>query len=63
MLTTPCPNCHSDVIIEDGLSTNDLVSCINCGTELEIISLHPLAIKGLADDNEEMKDNTTSEEI
>jgi len=63
MQTTQCPNCHSDVIIEDGLSKNDLVNCINCGAELEITSLHPLAIKSLADSNEEINDNSSSEEI
>jgi lysine biosynthesis protein LysW len=45
MQTIQCPKCHSDVIIEDGLSRNDLVSCTNCGVELEITSLHPLLVK------------------
>lgn len=44
MQTTQCPICSSDVIIEDGSSEKDLVSCLNCGAELEIITLQPLQL-------------------
>lgn len=47
MQTSRCPICNSDVIIEDELSANDLVSCANCQTELEIITRHPLQLAGL----------------
>jgi len=44
MQTSQCPICSSDVIIEDGSSEKDLVSCLNCGAELEIVSLQPLQL-------------------
>ena len=53
MQTTQCPLCSSDVIIEEGSQEKDLVSCLNCGTELEIVTLHPLLLEPLADSNEE----------
>ena len=63
MQTTQCPSCHSDVIIDDGLSKNDLVNCINCGAELEIISLHPLAIREFADISEEPKADSSDDTV
>ena len=44
MQTTQCPVCFSDVIIEEDLSEKDLVNCLNCGAELEIITLQPLQL-------------------
>lgn len=52
MQTTLCPLCSSDVIIEEGSQELDLVSCLNCGTELEIVTLHPLLLEPLADSSE-----------
>lgn len=49
MQTTKCPVCQSDVVIEEGLSEKDLVSCLNCATELEISCLHPLRLVKLED--------------
>ena len=53
MQTTQCPVCSSDIIIEEGSSEKDLVSCLNCGAELEIVTLHPLSLELLEDPAEE----------
>ncbi|MDO8592215.1 MAG: lysine biosynthesis protein LysW [bacterium] len=53
MLTTQCPNCGSDVIVEEGSADQDLVSCLNCGAELEIASLAPLRLEPLDEEAEE----------
>lgn len=52
MQTTQCPICSSDIIIEEGAAEKDLVTCLNCGAELEIITLHPLLIEPLKDSAE-----------
>ena len=56
MQKTECPVCSSDIIIEDGSSEKDLVNCLNCGTELEIMTLHPLLLGSLAESAEEAAD-------
>jgi len=56
MRTNQCPICGSDVIIEEGSSEKDLVGCLNCGAELEIISLQPLQLEPLDEENEEIED-------
>lgn len=53
MQTTQCPICSSDIIIEDGSAEKDLATCLNCGTELEIVTLHPLLLEPLPDSTEE----------
>jgi len=55
MQTTQCPICSSDIIIEEEAAEKDLVSCLNCGAELEIITLHPLLLEPLQDSTEEDK--------
>jgi alpha-aminoadipate carrier protein LysW len=53
MQTAQCPICSSDVIIEEGSSEKDLVSCLNCGAELEIVSLQPLRLEPLEEETKE----------
>lgn len=55
MQTTQCPICSSDIIVEEESSEKDLVSCLNCGTEMEIVTLHPLLLEPM--------ENSTEEEI
>lgn len=50
MTTTPCPLCHSDVIVDDDTYENDLVTCANCGQDLEIVSLTPIELKALTEE-------------
>jgi lysine biosynthesis protein LysW len=56
MTTASCPVCNSDVIIGDEAYEHDLVTCSNCGTDLEIQSLSPLNLVALGDE-EEIKEN------
>ncbi len=50
MTTSPCPLCHSDVIVDDEAYEHDLVTCANCGRDLEISSLTPLTLSALEDE-------------
>lgn len=52
MNTATCPVCHSDVIIEDEVYVNDLVTCANCGSDLEIISLAPIELSALKEEEQ-----------
>ncbi len=41
---TACPECDADVTIPADAMLNELVSCPDCGAELEIIGLNPVAL-------------------
>ncbi|MBU0999539.1 hypothetical protein KKG24_04550 [Patescibacteria group bacterium] len=58
MQTARCLVCNSDIIIEDEMYEGDLVSCSICSRDLEIISLHPvrLAVINDEDKNSGVKD-------
>lgn len=45
-----CPICHSDVMVNDEIYENDLVTCNNCGRDLEVVSLHPLVFRKIDDE-------------
>jgi alpha-aminoadipate carrier protein LysW len=45
MTTAICPECDANVSIPGDAMENELISCADCGAELEIISLNPVALE------------------
>lgn len=43
--TATCPICEAEVAIPANAMLNELLSCPDCGTELEIVSLQPLLLE------------------
>ena len=43
--TTPCPICEGDVPIPGDAMLNELISCPECGAELEILNLNPIVLE------------------
>lgn len=41
----PCPECDAEVDIPGDAMENELLSCAECGIELEIMSLDPLVLE------------------
>ncbi len=44
-MTGECPECGANVAIPADAMENELISCPDCGVELEIISLDPLELE------------------
>jgi alpha-aminoadipate carrier protein LysW len=42
--TFECPECAADVPLMDDVMQNEIITCPECGIELEIISLDPLEV-------------------
>ena len=42
---TVCPVCDSPLVIPADVMENELIACIDCGSELEIICLDPLQLE------------------
>ena len=42
---TVCPECDAALEIPADVMENELIACIDCGTELEIIALDPLQLE------------------
>ena len=44
MPTTTCPECSEEVYIDADSEQGDVVSCDECGTDLEIVGLDPIEV-------------------
>jgi alpha-aminoadipate carrier protein LysW len=56
--TGTCPECEADVHVDTDADKSDVVSCEECGAELEIVGLDPVELDiveetDLDDDEEE----------
>jgi alpha-aminoadipate/glutamate carrier protein LysW len=49
-----CPECESDLDIEeDELDEGEIVSCVECGTDFEVVAVDPLELSRVADEDED----------
>lgn len=40
-----CPECESDVFVDEDMERGDLVTCEECGTDLEVVAIDPPEVK------------------
>ena len=40
----PCPECEAAITLEPGTLVHEILSCPDCGAELEVTGLHPFAL-------------------
>ncbi len=58
MPTGTCPECDAEVHVDTDADKGDIMSCEECGTDLEIVGLDPVELdivedEDLGDDDEE----------
>ncbi len=51
MPITACPECSEDVYVDADSEQGDIVSCDECGTDLEIVGLDPIELDIHEDDD------------
>lgn len=52
MPTSVCPECSEDVYVDAESEQGDVVSCEECGTDLEVVGLDPLELDIYDEDGE-----------
>ncbi len=58
-----CPECESDLDVEeDELDEGEVVSCTECGTDFEVVTVEPLELARISDDEDEDEDGDDEEE-
>jgi len=56
-----CPECESNLDIdEDEIEEGEIVSCVECGTDFEVVTVSPLALKSV--EEAEYEDDEEEEE-
>jgi alpha-aminoadipate carrier protein LysW len=49
-----CPECESDLDVEeDELDEGEILSCAECGSDFEVVSLGPLELTKVSEEDEE----------
>lgn len=52
-----CPNCESAIDVEeDELDEGDVLTCEECGANLNVVSVDPLELESADDDDEDDED-------
>lgn len=44
MPTTTCPECSEEVYVDADSEQGDVISCDECGTDLEVVGLDPIEV-------------------
>jgi alpha-aminoadipate carrier protein LysW len=53
-----CPECETDLDIEeDEVDEGEVVSCPECGTDFEVITINPIELKVVGEDEYEVDDD------
>ena len=55
--TGSCPECEADVYVDTDADKGDVLSCEDCGTELEIVGLDPIELDIVEEDDEEEEED------
>jgi alpha-aminoadipate carrier protein LysW len=58
-----CPECDSNLDVDaDEIDEGEVVSCIECGTDFEVVTASPLELKAVGEGYEEEDDEEPTEE-
>ena len=57
-----CPECESDVLVDEDVERGDVVTCEECGTDVEVLSIDPPEVR-LYDETEEYDDEYDDDEF
>ncbi len=58
-----CPECESDLDIEeDEVDEGEIISCTECGTDFEVVTVNPLELNRVAEEDEDEEDEDEESE-
>lgn len=58
-----CPECESDLDLEEEeVDEGEIVSCPECGTDFEVITVNPLELRPVSEEDEEFEDEEAEDE-
>ena len=61
MPNTACPECSEDVYVDADSEQGDVISCDECGTDLEIVGLDPIELDVYEEDGETLREEGVDE--
>ena len=61
MPTGTCPECEAEVHVDTDSDKGDVVSCDECGSQLEIVGLDPVELDIVEEDEEDYDEDEEEE--
>ncbi len=59
-----CPECDADIDVDEfDVDKGDLISCAECGSNLEVASISPLELEPVDEDDDDDDDDDDAEEV
>lgn len=62
MPTASCPECDEDVYVDADSEQGDVVSCDECGSDLEVVGLDPIELDLYEGGSSDMDDDLDEED-
>ena len=63
MPTANCPECSEEVYVDADTVQGDVVTCDECGSDLEIVGLDPVELDLYEEDLDDMDDDDLEDEF
>lgn len=58
-----CPECETDLDVDpEEVDEGEIVSCVECGTDFEVVTTNPFELKLVADDDDDDDDDEESDD-
>jgi alpha-aminoadipate carrier protein LysW len=58
-----CPECETDLDVDpEEVDEGEIVSCVECGTDFEVVTTSPLELKPVGEDEDEEEVKEESED-
>ena len=63
MPTANCPECSEEVYVDADTEQGDVVTCDECGSDLEVVGLDPVELDLYEEDLDELDDDDLDDEF
>ena len=62
MPTVACPECSEEVFVDAETEQGDIISCDECGSDLEVVGLDPVELDSYQDGDYDFEDDEFDDE-
>ena len=58
-----CPKCATEIDVdEDEVEEGEILACLECETEMEVVQIHPVKVNVISDDDDEEEEDDESDD-
>ena len=58
-----CPKCATEIDVdEDEVEEGEILACLECETEMEVVQIHPVKVNAISDDDDDDEDEESDDD-